>query len=180
MIKIGKAVTKAKKYVANQTGAPYHSLVLESFKSEQVSHVIEFKEVAALGEKVYGHYLIEVDNTSGKITGYGKSGPNDPNPKIEPIGKSGPNDPNPKIEPIGKSRPHNPNEEMAPIIHRKGLVEPQFEIYKDTADKFQFLLRAPNGEAFAVSTVYESKAECLIGIKTVKENAAKAIIQDLN
>lgn len=165
MIKIGKAVTNAKKYVANQTGAPYHSLVLESFKSEQVSHVIEFKEVAALGEKVYGHYLVEVDNTSGKITGYGKSGPNDPNPKIEPI---------------GKSRPNDPNKEMAPIIHRKGLVEPQFEIYKDTADKFQFLLRAPNGEAFAVSTVYESKAECLIGIKTVKENAAKAIIQDLN
>ena len=165
MIKIGAAVTKAKSYVANQTGAPYHCLVLESFKSEQASYVIEFKEVASLGEKVYGRYLIEVDNESGKITGYGKSGPKDPNPKIEPI---------------GKSRPHTPNKEMAPIIHRKGLAEPQFEIYKDTADKFRFLLRSPSGEAFAVSTVYESKAECLIGIKTVKENAPKAIIQELN
>jgi len=150
MINIGKAVSKAKSYVANQTGAPYHSLVLESFKSEQASHVIEFKEVAALGEKIYGHYLIEVDTESGKITGFGKSGPNDPNPEIEPI------------------------------IHRKGLPEPQFEIYKDTDDKFRFRLKTPNGEAIAVSKVYESKAECLIGIKTVKENASKAIIRELN
>jgi len=165
MIKIGQAVSKAKSYVANKTGAPYHSLVLESFKSEQVSHVIEFKEVASLGEKVYGHYLIEVDHKSGEITGYGKSGPNDPNLKIESI---------------EKRRPHKPDKEMVPIIHRKGLEEPQFEIYKDAADKFQFLLRAPNGEAFAISTSYESKAECLIGIKTVKENASKAMIPELN
>jgi len=150
MINIGKAVSKAKSYVANQTGAPYHSLVLESFKSEQASHVIEFKEVAALGEKIYGHYLIEVDTESGKITGFGKSGPNDPNPEIEPI------------------------------IHRKGLPEPQFEIYKDTDDKFRFRLKTPNGEAIAVSKVYESKASCLNGIKMVKENAPKAIIQNLN
>jgi len=150
MINIGKAVSKAKSYVANQTGAPYHSLVLESFKSEQASHVIEFKEVAALGEKIYGHYLIEVDTESGKITGFGKSGPNDPNPEIEPI------------------------------IHRKGLPEPQFEIYKDTDDKFRFRLKTPNGEAIAVSKVYESKVSCLNGIKMVKENAPKAIIQNLN
>jgi len=69
---------------------------------------------------------------------------------------------------------------MVPIIHRKGLEEPQFEIFKDTTGKFQFLLRAPNGEAFAISTSYESKAECLIGIKTVKENASKAMIPELN
>ena len=165
MIKIGQAVSKAKNYVANQTGAPCHSLVLESFKSEEASHIIEFKEVASLGEKVYAHYLIEVDHKSGTIMGYGKSGPNDPNLKIIPI---------------GKSPPHNTDKEMEPIIHQKGSAEPQFEIFKDTADKFQFLLRAPNGEAFAVSTVYESKDDCLIGIKTVKENASKAIIQDLN
>jgi len=165
MIKLGEAVAKAKSYVANQTGAPYYSLLLESFKSEQVSHIIEFKEVASLGEKVYGHYLIEVDNESGKITGFGKSGPNNPNPEIEPIGKGSSNNPNPEIE---------------PIIQRKELPEPRFEVYKDTADKFRFLLRSPSGEAFAVSTVYESKAECLIGIKTVKENAPKAIIQELN
>jgi uncharacterized protein YegP (UPF0339 family) len=167
MIKLGEAVTKAKRYVANQTGAPYHSLLLESFKSEPTSHVIEFKEVASLGENVYGHYLIEVDNESGKITGFSKCSPHNPNPEIEPIGK-------------GKGSPHNPNPEIEPIIHRKGLPEPQFEIYKDTDDKFRFRLRTPNGEAIAVSKVYESKAGCLNGIKMVKENASKAIIQNLN
>jgi uncharacterized protein YegP (UPF0339 family) len=150
VINIGEAVAKAKSYVANQTGAPYHSLVLESFKSEQVSHVIEFIEVAGLGEKVYAHYLIEVDTKSGRITGFGKSGPTNPNPVIEPIKQ------------------------------QKEVSEPQFEIYKDTTDKFRFLLRTPNGEEIAVSKVYDSKAGCLKGIKIVKENAPKARIQDLN
>lgn len=150
MINIGEAVAKAKSYVVNQTGAPYHCLVLESFKSEQVSHVIEFKEVAGLGEKVYGHYLIEVDTKSGKIRSFGKISPTNPNPEIEPIKQ------------------------------QKELPEPQFEIFKDTADKFRFLLRTPNGEEIAVSKVYESKAGCLNGIKIVKENASKARIEELN
>ena len=150
MINIGEAVSKAKSYVANQTGAPYHSLVLESFKSEQASHVIEFKEVTGSGEKVYGHYLIEVDTKLGKITGFGKISPTNLNPEIEPIKQ------------------------------QKEVLEPQFEIFKDAADKFRFLLRTPNGEEIAVSKVYESKAGCLKGIKIVKENAPKARIQDLN
>ena len=149
MINIGEAVAKAKSYVANQTGAPYYSLVLESFKSEQASHVIEFKEVAGSGEKVYGHYLIEVDTKSGRITGFEKISPTIPNPEIEPIKQT-------------------------------DVPEPQFEIYKDSADNFQFLLRASNGEEIAVSKVYDSKASCLNGIKTVKETASKARIQDLN
>jgi uncharacterized protein YegP (UPF0339 family) len=150
MIKIGEAVAKAKNYVVNQTGAPYHSLVLESFKSEQASHVVEFKEVATLGENTYGHYLIEVNTESGKITGFEKIDPNNPIPEIESTEQ------------------------------RKGLPEPQFEIFKDTDDKFRFRLRAPNGEAYAVSKVYESRAGCLNGIKMIKEIAPKAIIQDLN
>lgn len=150
MINIGEAVSKAKSYVANQTGAPYHSLVLESFKSDQISHVIEFREVAGLGEKVYGDYLIEVDTKSGRVTSFEKISPTNLNPEIEPTKQ------------------------------QTEVPKPQFEIYKDTDEKFRFLLRSPNGEEIAVSKVYDSKAGCLNGIKTVKETAPNARIQDLN
>ena len=52
-------------------------------------------------------------------------------------------------------------------------------MYKDTAGKFRFRLRASNREIIAVSEAYESKDGCKNGIASVKENAPKAIIQDL-
>jgi len=61
----------------------------------------------------------------------------------------------------------------------RSVVAPQFEIYKDTAGGYRFRLRAPNGEVIAVSEGYESKSGCKNGIASVKENAPKAIIQDL-
>ena len=59
------------------------------------------------------------------------------------------------------------------------LAEAQFEIYRDAAGKFRFRLRAPNGEIIASGEAYESKDGCKNGITSVKENAPKAIIQDL-
>lgn len=59
------------------------------------------------------------------------------------------------------------------------MVEPQFEIYKDTAEEYRFRLRAPNGEIIAHSEGYKSKDGCKNGIASVKKNAPKAIIQDL-
>jgi len=59
------------------------------------------------------------------------------------------------------------------------MVEPQFEITKDVAGEYRFRLRAPNGEIIAVSEGYKSKDGCKKGIASVKENAQKAIIQDL-
>ena len=59
------------------------------------------------------------------------------------------------------------------------MVEPQFEIYKDAAGEYRFRLRAPNGEIIAVSESYKSKSSCKNGIESVKENAPKAMIQDL-
>jgi hypothetical protein len=50
---------------------------------------------------------------------------------------------------------------------------------KDTTGEYRFRLRAPNGEIIAVSEGYGSKAACKNGIASVKENASKAIIQDL-
>lgn len=61
----------------------------------------------------------------------------------------------------------------------KRLVEPQFEITKDAAGEYRFRLRAPNGEIIAISESYKSKDSCKNGIASIKENAPKAIIQDL-
>ncbi len=150
MITVGEAVSKAKSYLVNQTGAPSHSLVLEAIDTHSVSYVIKFIEVAALGQKTYGYYLVEVDNESGIIKGLEKSDPNDVPSAIEP-----------------------------PTPQNK-LPDPQFELVKDTDDTFRFLLRISTGEVIVVSRAYESKAECLDGIKIVKENVDKAGIHDLN
>lgn len=150
MLTVGEAVSRAKSYLVNQTGALSHSLVLEAIDTHSVSYVIKFIEVAALGQKTYGYYLVEVDNESGDIKGLQKGDSNDALPAIEP-----------------------------PTPQNK-LLGPQFELVKDTDDTFRFLLRVPTGEVIVVSRAYESKAECLDGIKIVKENVDKAGIQDLN
>ena len=59
------------------------------------------------------------------------------------------------------------------------MVEPQFEITKDAAGEYRFRLRAPNGEIIAVSESYKSKSGCQNGIESVRENAPKAVIEDL-
>ncbi|MGD8546060.1 MAG: YegP family protein [Candidatus Bathyarchaeota archaeon] len=55
----------------------------------------------------------------------------------------------------------------------------KFEIYKDTAEKFRFRLKAPNGEVIASGEAYESKDSCKKGIESVKTNAPKADIFDV-
>jgi len=55
---------------------------------------------------------------------------------------------------------------------------PKFEIYKGTAGKFRWRLKAPNGEIIATSEAYESKDGCRKGIESVKTNAPKAQIVD--
>jgi len=57
--------------------------------------------------------------------------------------------------------------------------KPKFEVYKDAAGKFRFRLRAPNNEIIAVGEAYESKAGCMNGIASVKENAPKAEIVEV-
>jgi uncharacterized protein YegP (UPF0339 family) len=56
---------------------------------------------------------------------------------------------------------------------------PKFEIYKDSAEKFRFRLKAPNGETIASGEAYESKDSCKNGIESVKTNAHKAEIVDI-
>ena len=57
----------------------------------------------------------------------------------------------------------------------------QFEIYKDTANprEFRFRLRAENNKIVAVSEAYTTKDACKQGIASVRENAPKAVLQDL-
>jgi len=56
----------------------------------------------------------------------------------------------------------------------------EFEIYEDMAGKFRWRLRAaPDSEPIASSEAYESKEACKNGIRSVRANAPKAIVQDL-
>ena len=56
---------------------------------------------------------------------------------------------------------------------------PKFEIYKDTAEKFRFRLKAANGETIASGEAYDSKDACKIVVESVKTNASIAEIVDL-
>ncbi len=55
---------------------------------------------------------------------------------------------------------------------------PKFEVYKDKAGKFRFRLKATNGEIIAVGEDYETKANCLNGVDSVRRNAPDAPIED--
>ena len=59
------------------------------------------------------------------------------------------------------------------------MGKPKFEVYKDAAGEFRFRLKAPNGEVIAVSEGYTTKANCLNGIESVKKNAPKAEIVEV-
>lgn len=60
------------------------------------------------------------------------------------------------------------------------MANPKFEVYKDTAAKYRFRLKAPNGEIIATSEAYTSKPACMNGIESVKKNAPKAEIVEVD
>lgn len=57
---------------------------------------------------------------------------------------------------------------------------PKFQLYKDRAGEFRFRLTARNGNVIAVSEGYHSKAACLDGIASVRENAPAAGETEVN
>ncbi len=59
------------------------------------------------------------------------------------------------------------------------MENPKFQIFKDRADEYRFRLRAKNGEIIATSEGYSSKQACENGIKSVKENASIANVEDI-
>jgi hypothetical protein len=64
-------------------------------------------------------------------------------------------------------------------IQDRKVPNPKYQIYKDTADKFRFRLKAANGEIIAEGEGYESKEGCLNGIKVVR-SSCDAEIEDLS
>lgn len=54
----------------------------------------------------------------------------------------------------------------------------KFEIFKDTASKYRFRLKADNGEIIANSEAYTTKDACKGGIDSVKRNAPTATVTD--
>ena len=54
-------------------------------------------------------------------------------------------------------------------------MKAKYQVYKDTAGKFRFRLRAANNKIVAVSEAYESKASCMNGIKSVQKNCGSKI-----
>lgn len=55
----------------------------------------------------------------------------------------------------------------------------KFELYKDSAGKFRFRLKAGNGEIIAVGEAYNSKSAAQNGIASVQTNAPGAQVVDL-
>ncbi len=54
----------------------------------------------------------------------------------------------------------------------------KFELYKDSAGKYRFRLKASNGQVVATGEAYETKASALNGIESVKKSAAGAPTDD--
>lgn len=53
---------------------------------------------------------------------------------------------------------------------------PKFEVYTDKAGEFRFRLKATNGQIIATGEGYKTKANCLNGIESIKNNAPEADI----
>ncbi|MDD1776189.1 MAG: YegP family protein [Candidatus Methanomethylicus sp.] len=58
-------------------------------------------------------------------------------------------------------------------------AEPVFEVTVDKAGKYRFRLKASNGQIIATSEAYESKDSCMNGIESVKKNAPKASVKEI-
>lgn len=59
------------------------------------------------------------------------------------------------------------------------MADPKFEIYTDKSSEWRFRLKAPNGEVIASSEGYTTKAACKNGIESVKKNAPKAVVIEI-
>ena len=53
-----------------------------------------------------------------------------------------------------------------------------FQVYKDKAGEFRFRFKASNGETMFGSEGYKAKASALDAIKSIKEHAPGAAVQD--
>ena len=54
-------------------------------------------------------------------------------------------------------------------------MKAKYQVYKDKSGKYRFRLRAPNNKIVAVSQAYETKANCINGIKSIQANCCSHI-----
>ena len=54
-------------------------------------------------------------------------------------------------------------------------MKAKYQVYRDTAGKFRFRLRAANNKIVAVSEAYESKTGCMNGVRSVQKNCDSKI-----
>lgn len=59
------------------------------------------------------------------------------------------------------------------------MAEGKFEVWVDKAGEYRFNLKAANGEIIATSEGYKSRDSCMNGIQSVKKNAPKAKIVEI-
>lgn len=65
-----------------------------------------------------------------------------------------------------------------PLEKGRRNIGTKFEINENVSGEFRFKLIVGNNQTVAVSHRYKSKESAMIGIESVKENAAKAVIED--
>ena len=53
------------------------------------------------------------------------------------------------------------------------VTNPKFELYQDKSGTFRFRLKARNGLIIGISDSYTTKAACLAGIGSVRQNASE-------
>jgi len=58
---------------------------------------------------------------------------------------------------------------------RGNILKAKYQVYKDTAGKFRFRLRAANNKIVAVSEAYKSRTGCMNGVKSVQKNCDSKI-----
>lgn len=61
------------------------------------------------------------------------------------------------------------------MVGDEKMSKAKYQVYRDTAGKFRFRLRAANNKIVAVSQAYESKAGCMNGVKSVQKNCDSKI-----
>ena len=81
------------------------------------------------------------------------------------------------MESVRKAAPLAPVEDLT----QPGppVPNPKFQLYQDRSGQFRFRLRSRNGKIIAVSDDYLTRAGCENGIRSVRENAPDAEIEEL-
>lgn len=80
------------------------------------------------------------------------------------------------IDSVQKTAPTAPVEDLTEP--GQTFPNPKFQLYQDKSGLFRFRLKARNGKIIAVSEAYQTKSGCENGIRSVRENAPDAQLEE--